>query len=82
MKKFWSIWMIITMMVFTSCSDDSPIVEPEVQGTEISEFYFSQSNNTNLNWDQFATIENEIISGRLPLGVDMQSMVANFEHNG
>lgn len=82
MKKFWSVLMIITMMVFTSCSDDSPIVEPEVQGTEITEFYFSQSNNANLNWDQFATIENEIITGRLPLGVDMQNMVASFKHNG
>jgi len=82
MKIFLSVLFIIPFMILSSCSDDSTEIEPVVQGTKITEFYFSQSNNDNLDWNLFANIENDIISGRLPLGVDIQNMVVNFEHEG
>ena len=82
MKNILSVLLIIPVMFLSSCSDDSTEIEPVVQATKITEFYFSQSNNANLDWNQFATIENDIISGRLPLGVDIQNMVVNFEHEG
>ena len=82
MKKLWSVLLIISMMVLNACSDDSPIVEPEIQGTEITRFSFLKSDNPTLDKDRYATIENDLIKGRLPLGSSIHNMVASFEHNG
>ena len=82
MKKFWSLLIIIQMMIFNSCSDESPIIEPEVQGTEITKFSFLVSDNPGLRSNTYATIENDVIQGRLSFGVDMKNMVASFEHTG
>ena len=69
-------------MALSSCNDDSPVIEPEVQGTEITRFSFLKSNNPNLDKDRYATIENDLIQGRLPLGVNIEKMVASFDHTG
>ena len=83
MKNIFAVLLIIPMMILSSCSDESTTgIEPVVQGTEITEFYFLRSNNPKLSGVQFTTIENDIISGRLPLSIDIQNMVASFEHNG
>ncbi len=82
MKNILSVLLIIPMMILSSCSDESVDIDPVVQGTEISEFYFLRSSNPSLDGVQFTTIENDIISGRLPLGIDIQNMVPTFEHNG
>ena len=82
MKYFWSALVIISMMVLTACSDDSPGIEPETQGTEITRFSFLISNNPSLDKDRYATIENDLIKGRLPREVNIEKMVASFEHNG
>ena len=82
MKNILSVLLIIPMMILSSCSDDSVDIDPVVQGTEISEFYFLRSSNPSLDGVQFTTIENDIISGRLPLGIDIENMVPTFEHNG
>ena len=74
--------LILPMMMLSSCSDDSNGIDPVIQGTEISEFYFLKAYNPELDSDQYATIENNIISGRLPLEVEIQNMVASFEHDG
>ncbi len=82
MKNILPVLLIIPMMILSSCNDDSTAIEPVVQGTEISKFYFLKSSNPDLDKDRYAIIENEIISGRFPLGTDMQHMVAGFVHNG
>lgn len=82
MKKYWSLFIIIHVMILSSCSDESTIIEPEVQGTEINKFYFLKSKNPGLAVDRYATIENDIIKGRLPFGVDIKNMVASFDHTG
>jgi len=82
MKNILSVLLIIPMLFLASCSDDSIEIEQVIQGTKITEFSFLQSSNPKMNWDQFANIENDIISGRLPLEADIENMVASFEHNG
>ena len=82
MKNILSVLMIIPMMILSSCNDESTDIEPVVQGTEITEFYFLKSSNPGLIENQYATIENNIISGRLPLDIDIQNTVASFKHNG
>ncbi|MCA0933877.1 CotH kinase family protein [Lutimonas saemankumensis] len=82
MKKLWSAIVIISLMALSSCNDDSPVIEPEVQGTEITRFSFLKSNNPNLDKDRYATIDNDLIQGRLPLGVNIEKMVASFDHTG
>lgn len=74
--------LLLPMMILSSCGDDSDDIDPVVQGTEISEFYFLKSSNDNLEEDIHATIEDNIITARLPLEIDIQHMVASFEHNG
>ena len=82
MKNIFAVLLIIPMMILSSCSEESVGIEPVVQGTEITEFYFLRSSNPKLNGVQFTTIENDVISGRLPQDIDIQNMVASFEHNG
>ena len=82
MKNILSVLLVIPMMILWSCSDDSTKIEPVVQRTEITEFSFLQSSNPKMDWDEFAEIENEIISGRLPLEADIENMVASFKHKG
>jgi len=82
MKNVLPLLLIIPMLILSSCSDESADIEPVVQGTEINKFYFLKANNPNLNRDQYATIENNIISGRLPFEIDIQNMVASFDHTG
>ncbi|WKK65115.1 CotH kinase family protein [Lutimonas zeaxanthinifaciens] len=82
MKKYWSLFLTVAIMALNSCSDDSSGIEPEVQGTEITRFSFLKSNNPNLDKDRYATIENDLIQGRLPLGVNVEKMVASFDHTG
>ena len=82
MKNILSVLFIIPMMILTSCSEDSVNIEPEVPGTEISKFYFLKANNPDLFRDYYAIIDSDIISGRLPLGIDVENMVASFDHNG
>lgn len=82
MKKKLFVLFIIPMMMFWSCSEESTTIEPEVEGTEITKFYFLKSSNPDLDKDRYAIIENEIITAKLPLGTDMKQMVASFEHNG
>ena len=72
MKNVLPLLLIIPMLILSSCSDESADIEPVVQGTEINKFYFLKANNPNLNRDQYATIENNIISGRLPFEIDIQ----------
>ncbi len=82
MKNILSVLLLIPMMVLSSCSNESIEIELPVKGTEINAFYFSKAKNPNLSSDRYAIIEDNIISGRLPLEVDIQNMVASFEHNG
>ena len=82
MKNIFTKMFIITMMLLSSCSDDSVMIEPVIQGTEITEFYFLNFRNPDLSGNRYTTIESNIISGRLPLGIDVKNMVATFEHNG
>ncbi len=82
MKNILPLLLGIPMLILSSCSDESGDIEPIVKGTEINKFYFLKATNPDLNGDQYATIENNIISGRLPLGSNIQNMVASFEHNG
>ncbi|MGB5322754.1 CotH kinase family protein, partial [Lutimonas sp.] len=82
MKNKLFVLFIIPVMILWSCSDESTMIEPEVQGTEISKFYFLKANNPDLFRDYYAIIDSDIISGRLPLGIDVENMVASFEHNG
>ena len=82
MKNILSVLLVIPMLLLWSCSDDSTEIEPVVQGTEITKFYFLKASNPDLDVDRYATIENDIISTRLPLGSDIQNMVASFSHSG
>lgn len=82
MKNILSVLMIIPLMILTSCNDESVDIEPVVQGTEITEFSFLKSSNPSLTGNEYATIENNIISGRLPLDIDIHNTVASFKHTG
>ena len=81
MKKVLLAALIMHMMM-TSCSEDTGGTEPIEQGTEISKFYFLKSKNPSLGFDVYSTIQNQIITTRLPLGNDIKNLVASFEHNG
>ena len=68
MKNILSVLLIIPMMILWSCSDESTDIEPVVQGTEITEFSFLKSSNPRSDLGlSYCNIENDIISGRLPL---------------
>ena len=82
MKNFLSVLLFVPILILSSCSDDSTEFEPVVQSAKINDFYFLQSSNPKMNWDQFAIVENDIISGRLPLEADIQNMVASFKYDG
>jgi len=82
MKKYWFTFLIISSVVLSSCSDDNMKIDPKVEGTEITKFEFLKSGNPKLTWDSYATIENGVIHGRLPWGVDMTNLVASFDHTG
>jgi len=82
MKNFLSVLLFVPILILSSCSDDSTEFEPAVQSAKINDFYFLQSSNPKMNWDQFAIVENDIISGRLPLEADIQNMVASFKYDG
>lgn len=82
MNKKWSALWIIALMILSSCSDDSNDIEPVVQGTKITKFEFLKTDNSTLNYDIYAKIEDGFIQGRLPLGTEIKDMVASFDHTG
>ena len=51
--------LIIPLMLISSCSDDPGLVEPVVEGSEISKFYFSSEKNPKLFRDTYAIIEDK-----------------------
>ncbi len=82
MKNILSVLLVIPMMILSSCSDESIDIEPVVEGTEITNFHFLKADNPSLPSDIFSDIENNIITARLPLGNDIDNLVAGFEHTG
>ena len=82
MKNLFYRIFLFTAVLLTSCSDESGNIEPVKEGTEITKFYFLKSDNGNLPYDIYLDIEDKYISERMPLGVDVNKLVATFEHNG
>jgi len=82
MKKIFYKLILFTTIILTSCSDESGNIEPVIEGTEITKFYFLKSDNGILPYDIYLDIEDKYISERMPLGIDVNKLVATFEHNG
>ena len=82
MKNLFYRIFLFTAVLLTSCSDESGNIEPVKEGTEITKFYFLKSDNGNLPYDIYLDIEDKYISERMPLGIDVNKLVATFEHNG
>lgn len=80
-NSFYSI-MLLTTLFFISCEDDSDVVIPIVEGTEITNFSFLRANNSSLFVDVYLDINNNVISGKLPHGADIKNLRATFEHDG
>ena len=79
--SFYSVFLLTTL-IFVSCNDDSVIVDPIIEGTEITSFSFLKVNNSSLDNDVYLDIDSNIISGSIPYGVEIESLAATFEHDG
>ena len=79
--SFYSVFLLTTL-IFVSCNDDSVIVDPIIEGTEITSFSFLKVNNSSLDNDVYLDIDGNIISGSIPYGVEIESLAATFEHDG
>lgn len=79
--SFYSI-VLLTTLIFVSCSEDSVIVDPIIEGTEITSFSFLKVNNPSLEYDLYLSFEDKSLKGRLSLKVDIENLVATFEHDG
>ena len=55
--------VLLTTLIFVSCSDDSVIVDPIIEGTEITSFSFLKVNNSSLDNDVYLDIDSNIILG-------------------
>jgi len=81
-SKIYNILFIASLLLF-SCSDDTKeIVDPIIEGTEITSFSFLKVNNSSLEYDIYLDIENNLITGRVPYNGDIENLIASFEHDG
>lgn len=75
-------FVIVVSLILSSCSKDSTnVVDPVVEGTEITQFSFLKSNNPTLENDINLTIENNKITGHLPSKESIKNLIATFSHN-
>jgi len=74
--------LLILLFLLVNCSDDTVIVDPIIEGTEITNFSFLKANNPSLDSDVLLDINNNSISGILSYNTDITNLIATFEHDG
>ena len=82
-NKFLTI-SILAVFLFMSCNKDSENepLDLIVEGTEITSFSFLQSDNPSLESDIILSINNNLITGRVPFNGDIENLIATFSHDG
>ena len=61
---------------------DAGGITGNARGSNAVDLQSSRTQATHVASNTYATIENDVIQGRLSFGVDMKNMVASFEHTG
>lgn len=80
MKKKLLILALIPLLIISGCAKDSS--EEAIPSIEFYDFSFLKNNNPALSADiKFRTIDQKI-SGTLPFNIELNQLVATFEHNG
>ncbi|RXP44324.1 hypothetical protein EC396_17840 [Lutibacter sp. HS1-25] len=74
--------LILIAFLLINCSEDTVVVEPIIEGTDITSFSFLKAENPSLSFDVYLEIEDNNISGRLPYGAAVENLIATFSHNG
>lgn len=86
MKMKPLILLFVALFSYASCSDSSPLPEPEIElktTKELLSFVLEKNNNKEyLDEDIVSTIEGKEILLRIPEKVDVTKLVATFTHNG
>lgn len=86
-------WLLIALfgaLIITSCSgddntdnpDDTNVVVPSNETTELLSFSFLKEMNMSLESDMDLKIDELNVSGRLPYEAEIERLIATFEHGG
>ena len=75
-----SIAIVVAILLF-SCNK-SPDIPPDMEGTEITDFYFLKGNNPSISNDIQLTKEGASFVGRVPYGTDITNLIATYRHDG
>lgn len=73
--------ILIVASFVVSCKDSDEPISSFVEEIKLSSFSFLAANNPSLNNDIHLTIEDDFLTGKLDISVDIQQLVASFEHN-
>jgi spore coat protein CotH len=73
--------LILITFLLVNCNEDT-VLEPIIEGTEITSFSFLKEKNPSLSFDIYLEINNNVISGSLPYNANIESLIATFEHDG
>jgi len=76
------IFVLLTVLFFISCNDDSPAVPPIVEGTELIDVAFLKVNNPSLANDIYLNKVGNAFNGRVSYSTDIKNLVATYIHNG
>jgi spore coat protein CotH len=81
--------LLLSAFFITSCGGNSessvviePIPLPIIENTNFNEFSFLKVNNPDLTNDVYLDINDNSVTGRVAVNVDVDNLIATFTHNG
>ncbi len=88
-KAITGFMLLLSAIFITGCggnSESSEIIEPTplpiIENTNFNEFSFLKVNNPDLINDVFLDINDNSVTGRITVNVDVDNLIATFTHNG
>lgn len=78
---FYTTFLLISFLL-VSCNNENEPTNVTFEGPEITSFSFLISDNPSLDNDIYFNIQENTISGRIPINGDIENLVASFDHNG
>ncbi|HSQ47134.1 MAG TPA: CotH kinase family protein, partial [Lutibacter sp.] len=80
-NSVYPIFILITLLFYISCDNNSEEIVVKVEGTEITQFSFLKANNPNLLYDINLEIVGQNIKGRIPFNIPVTNLIATFENS-
>ena len=88
-KVITGFMFLLCALFITACggnSESSGVIEPTplplIENTNFNEFSFLKVNNPDLINDVFLDINDNSVTGRITVNVDVDNLIATFTHNG